>query len=116
MKSNLITGIALIVFGAVFILGNLDFLELGKIWRFWPFVLVAIGVPKLLQYPSPKEFCEGIWLVFLGLWLYSSNEHLFGIGFTRSWPLILVVAGACMIIKNVLQNANRRTVEESYGQ
>ena len=42
-------GIALIVIGGAFLLHNLDLIELHDVWRFWPLLLIAIGVRLLLD-------------------------------------------------------------------
>jgi len=37
-------GIALVVIGCLYLLGNLDFFDLHRLARFWPAVLVVLGV------------------------------------------------------------------------
>ena len=40
--------IVLIVLGTLFFLDNIGLLDMGRIWRFWPLGLVALGVARLM--------------------------------------------------------------------
>jgi Domain of unknown function (DUF5668) len=46
---QLVAGAALVLAGVVVFLANLDLLELGAVWRYWPLVLIGVGVNKLIQ-------------------------------------------------------------------
>jgi hypothetical protein len=41
-------GIILILVGVVFLLQNFGILAWGEIWRFWPLILVAVGISMLV--------------------------------------------------------------------
>jgi hypothetical protein len=45
-ESNLTTGVVLIAVGALFLLHNLEWLNLG---RYWPLLLIVAGVGLLLK-------------------------------------------------------------------
>jgi hypothetical protein len=48
-------GVLLIVIGALFLLGNLDVFEIDRVARFWPAVLVVIGVWLLKKHHEKAE-------------------------------------------------------------
>lgn len=43
------TGILLIIFGSIFLLTTLDLLSWDSVWRFWPLILVWIGLSIILK-------------------------------------------------------------------
>ncbi len=45
-ESNLTTGVILIAVGALFLLHNLEWLNLG---RYWPLLLIVVGIGLLLK-------------------------------------------------------------------
>ena len=45
-ESNLTTGVILIAVGALFLLHNLDLMDLG---RYWPLLLIVVGIGLLLK-------------------------------------------------------------------
>jgi len=47
-------GVALIVIGGLYLLGNLDFFDLHRIARLWPIVLVVLGIWLLKKHQERK--------------------------------------------------------------
>ena len=94
---NVFVGLLLLALGAFFLLDNLHIVYVGDIWSFWPFVLVIIGVQKAVSADAPDRAGSGLWLVFLGLWLYVSIEEIWGLGFGETWPALLIAWGIGMI-------------------
>jgi len=43
--------------------------------------------------------------VFIGLWLFAVIEGLFGLTWTNSWPLFIIISGVTMAIRPI---ASRR--------
>lgn len=51
-KNDYLGGVLLILVGLVFLASNLDLVPWhvwGNLWKFWPLILVAIGLKKLLE-------------------------------------------------------------------
>ena len=90
-------GILLLALGLLFLFDKLNVMEVGSIWSFWPFILVVIGIQKLTTGDTLDKVGSGLWMIFIGLWLYVSIEHLWGIGFSESWPALLIAWGIGMI-------------------
>ena len=44
------SGVALILIGLVFLLSTLDIVQLHDLARFWPVILIAIGVRMVIQH------------------------------------------------------------------
>lgn len=100
------TGIVLIVIGALFMLdrfSDLDFGDVARTW--WPMILVVIAVPKLLDH---RTLWNGLWLLAVGAWLQLIELDLFGLTYRNSWPLLLIVLGAGMIGRSVVDAMHGR--------
>lgn len=111
--SKFLWGGLLLIIGTVLLLDNLDVIYIGELWDHWPFVVVAIGVARFLEARTTKARGEGLWWIFIGLWLYASVFHVFGLRFSTSWPLLLVGVGASMIWKSVVKDRSLQKGETS---
>ena len=47
MNGNTIGGIILIGLGGAFLAHNFGFLSLASLWKFWPVILIALGVSMI---------------------------------------------------------------------
>lgn len=116
LSSQVLFSIILMLIGVVLLLNNFDVLELGPVWQYWPFVLVIIGINKIIQSAGISGVGEGIWLVFLGLWLYVSIYHVWGLGFRDTWPMLIVAWGLSMLWKAFFFHSRCEfTQEKVYG-
>ncbi|MFH0930679.1 MAG: DUF5668 domain-containing protein [Candidatus Zixiibacteriota bacterium] len=46
-KKPVFTGLVLILIGLLFFLNNLGYIS-GDIWKFWPLILILLGIKKLI--------------------------------------------------------------------
>lgn len=97
-RKQVVWGLIMILVGAVFLADRLGYAEVEALWHYWPLLLVLIGINQTIGYPTPREFGNGLWLVFIGLWLFAVFENLFGLTFRNSWPLFILVAGIKMVL------------------
>ena len=96
---TLVVGIVLVGLGLLFLadtIGMADFSDV--IERYWPMTLVLIGVPKLI---SRDTIGSGLWLIAIGVWLQITHLGLFGLGWATSWPVLLILIGAGMILRAI---------------
>jgi hypothetical protein len=98
-RRQLLWGLILIGFGTVFFLDRADLFEVDQLWHYWPLLLVIMGVNKMIGYPTARHFTGGLWLAFVGVWLFANFEHLYGMTFHNSWPLLIIAVGVKMIIE-----------------
>lgn len=93
----LFTGLLLIGIGGIFLLDQLDFASVGHLVRkWWPMILVMMGVPKLLR---PTTIWSGLWMITIGAWLQIAHLRLWGLTYRTSWPLLLIALGAGMALR-----------------
>lgn len=43
------TGVVLILVGATFLLMNLDIIDIGHLFRYWPVILIAVGLRLVIR-------------------------------------------------------------------
>lgn len=100
-SNQAVVGLAFIVVGSLLLLDNLDLLRVGDISRFWPLIIIAIGLARMID-PSPKERREssGLWLVMIGTWLQLNTLHI--LRWRDSWPLLIVALGINMVSRAFL--------------
>jgi hypothetical protein len=90
-------GFVLITIGLLMLVDRFSVLDFGDvIHRFWPLVLIVIGVPKLVRRSS---VWNGLWLIVVGTWLQLIQLDFLGMTYGNSWPLLLIAIGAGMIAR-----------------
>ncbi len=106
IASKLTWGLILIGLGLLFTAYNLDWIDvqLRVVWEYWPLILVAVGLAKLID-PGERE--SGGWLILFGLYLLVNTLRLWGLHWGNSWSLILIVVGLMIIFQAWLQRRNR---------
>ncbi len=87
--SRLIIGLALIAGGILFTLDNFGLVDVSELWRFWPLVLVAVGLAKFAN----RSFFAGTILVGLGTLFLLRTFGLLRFHLSYLFPLILVFIG-----------------------
>lgn len=97
-RKQVLWGLLLIVVGAVVLLDRLHYIDAQDYWHYAPLLLVVVGIGQTIGYPSPKEFSNGLWTVFTGLWLFAVFENAFGLTFRNSWPLFILMWGVKLVL------------------
>ncbi|MCI0707890.1 MAG: DUF5668 domain-containing protein [Ignavibacteriae bacterium] len=115
IRNDIVFGILLFLFGTLILLDNVNIIEAGSVWGYWPLIMIVIGVNKILSSGSQKETTEGIWLLFLGLWFFVSIQHFFGLGFWDTWPMLLIGWGVSEIWKALPQRSENTLAKENHN-
>jgi len=106
---HLFSGLVFVTVGAVFLLGNMGILDVDRIIRFWPVILIAAGLFKIVESGEDYAQSGGIfWVVVGGLFLLG-NLGILRVAFRDLWPVVLIGIGALMLWRSAL---SRRTVRE----
>ncbi|MCA1856404.1 DUF5668 domain-containing protein [Massilia oculi] len=102
-RKQAVWGILMIVIGTVILLDRLDYIDAGAYWRYTPLLLVIVGINQAIGSPAVREFGNGLWTIFIGLWLFACFTHLFGLNFRNSWPLFLLAWGVKLLCQPLLE-------------
>jgi hypothetical protein len=96
ITGQLISGLVLLSLGVLFTLDNLDIVRVGAVLRYWPVVLLLVGVSQIVQARSAAGMIGGsIWILIGGV-LLGERLNLISNVF-RFWPLLLVAIGLYVI-------------------
>jgi len=104
-NGSLAAGIVLLTVGFVLMLQNFNLFYIGSVWSYWMLIFVIIGVVKIATARNKKHFGEGVWWIFMGLWLYVSIKHVYGLGFGDTWPAIIIAIGVSIIWNSYIDRA-----------
>ena len=105
ITGQLILGVAIAIAGVLFTLDNLHILHARDYLRFWPVVLIAIGLVHVSQAKTAAgSIGGGIWIL-AGTVLLGNRLGFFYANIWNFWPLILVLVGGRIVWQTM--NANR---------
>jgi hypothetical protein len=89
------SGVVLVVVGALFLASNLGALPDINFARMWPLVFVLIGVGKMMSPDEGESRWSGtVFLLMAGIFLAHNYDVL---KLRDSWPLFIVVAGLSVL-------------------
>ena len=100
-RSQLLWGLIVIAVGVLF-LTDIDIPPIGQLWRYWPFLAMAFGAVKLIPPTTPKHVVDGLCHIAFAGWFYMSFEHIWGLTFHNSWPILVIIAGICLLVQPVV--------------
>ncbi len=90
---GLVWGLILIGMGVVFLLTTYGQLPWDFMSTWWAVFPIGAGLAKLVTARDPREFGSGVTTLGIGCWLLVAANGWYGLGWSRSWPLVLVAVG-----------------------
>jgi predicted membrane protein len=104
--SRLFFATALIILGTLLFLGNLGLWPVHDVWQYWPIILIAVGIARLLGGRRPSSRVLGILLIFFGALFLTLTLGIFHIAAQdNSWPLsLLLIAFGFIALMRVLES------------
>jgi predicted membrane protein len=114
---RLLFGLIVIAVGVLFTLDRMGYVNAGEFWEYWPVLLIAAGIGRVIQPCSAHERGFGVVLIVVGAWFLLSNLDVIHYSFRDVWPLFLVLLGITMVWRAIAGPAwggpRRRLKEES---
>ena len=108
---QIILGLLIVAFGVILTLDNLDYVEAGDILRYWPLLLVAFGLARVIGTDCTSGRLSGGLMVVIGLWLMADEIFILSVDFERWWPIILVAIGGLIVFRAMRGGGERRGPE-----
>jgi predicted membrane protein len=99
--SHLIVGLAIVAVGVGLLLDNMGIYSIGSIWQYWPVILIALGLSKVMDSPVGGAKLWGGFLFLIGCGFLADNLHLIHFSFAIIWPLLIIYFGAMILWKNL---------------
>lgn len=94
---RVVLGLVVIAVGVLFTLDRLGYVNAGEFWEYWPVLLIAIGIGRVLQPRGTHGRGFGVVLIMVGAWFLLSNLDLIHYRFRDVWPIFLVLLGITMV-------------------
>ncbi len=97
-----VMGITILLLGILFLLENLGYFYIGNIWQFWPVLVIALGVGKILDARSLHSVFGGITITAVGaLFLASNLGYLPWSVWQLFWPVLLISWGIMILLRSL---------------
>ncbi len=106
--ANLMLGFTLILAGSVFLFDRLGYLQIYNYWFLIPAVVALRGLIDIVSASKVKHIAEGCSTLVIAVWLYASIEHLWGLNFFNSWPMLLIAWGLRYLIEGLFSHHNNQ--------
>jgi predicted membrane protein len=90
-------GLVVIAVGVLFTLDKLGSVDVGEFWEYWPVLLIAVGIGRVLQPRGTQGRGFGVVLIVLGTWFLLSNLDVIHYSFGDVWPILVVLLGIMMV-------------------
>lgn len=95
---RLVLGLAAIVIGVLLALENFGLYDAWRVIRYWPVVLVVLGLYRLIRAPRHGGAAGGALIATLGAWLLLDLHGITVFRWELFWPVLLVIAGAFLVL------------------
>lgn len=88
-RGGMITGGILVLIGIAFLLDHLGIISIGNPFRFWPLLIVLVGLLNFISNRRPW----GTLLMFAGVILQLNELGYTHFGWGQLWPMLLIALG-----------------------
>ena len=113
---GIVFSVAIIALGALFLLDNLGILRFYDVFRYWPAILIALGVVRLVDSRGSGSFVAGGLLAGIGALLLLDNLGLIVFDWRVFWPAILIALGILMLLRTTQWSQHRQDDTGAPGQ
>jgi predicted membrane protein len=99
ISAGLIFGFAIVAIGVLFLLDNFG-VPVGFLWGYWPVILIAIGLAKVVDSRDTSARTGGAIILLVGLVLIADKVQLpflNNVSLWQLWPLALIAFGFMML-------------------
>jgi len=99
-QRRIFAGILIIVIGVIFLLGNLDRIDVGDLLsEYWPLILVAVGLWHILAH-NFRQVGTGLILIAVGSVFMLIKWGILGIDFWKFfWPALIISVGLWILLR-----------------
>ena len=95
---KLVFGIILFAIGVLAFVDAIDLWEPRELWRYWPVILIVIGISNEIDTLRARRGDGGYILVAVGVWMFAATQELLGLDYVTAFPLGIAVAGLGVIL------------------
>lgn len=99
VTSQVLMGVLVIAIGLLFLLDNLDIIDVHDALAFWPLIFIFAGVAKLLDTTTPNGYLIGLAGIGIGVTMILHRLGIIYFSWRAAWPLVLIAAGAMVVYR-----------------
>ena len=92
-STRMILGIGVTALGVALLLDRMALFDAGSVTRFWPVILIAVGVKILLEAARTGRWLGGVVVILIGMVFLGRELDLIDFGIGELWPLFIILAG-----------------------
>ena len=96
---GIVVSLAIIALGTLFLLDNLGIVSFHDVARYWPVILIALGVVRMVDSHGSASLTWGAVLAGVGGLLLLDNLNLIYFDWRIVWPAILIGVGVLMLLR-----------------
>jgi hypothetical protein len=100
MTARMVLGLVVMGLGALWTLDNLGLVESEPILRWWPALIVALGLGKLLGLGLRRQVAAGVVFTLIGTVVLAGSLGLADVNLFTLWPLSLILVGFAMLARS----------------
>lgn len=101
ISPRIVVGLCILLIGIIYLLSNLDVLEVRYILYYWPAILIILGFVYLIQGRTGPGRLWALILIFIGTGLLLDRLYFIDFNIWHYWPLILVFFGGSLIWQSI---------------
>ncbi len=101
---GLFFGAIVVTIGVLLLLDNLGIFRFHDLWQYWPVLLVAYGVSRIVDSRSPAGYVWGGVITLIGAFLLLDTLDIIAFNFALIWPLILIAFGISVLVRALERN------------
>jgi len=106
-------GAIVVAIGCMLLLDNLGIVRFHDVWQYWPVLLVAYGVSRIVDSHSPSGYVWGGIVALIGAFLLLDTLDIIVFNFAVIWPLLLIAFGISVLVRAMEGNRFRAGVPPS---
>lgn len=99
VTGQVVLGLMVIGMGLLFLLDNLDILDMHRAFAFWPMVFIIAGTVKLCDTQTRGGTLLGAGLVGVGILMMLDRMGIIRLSWNAVWPLAVIGLGAYLVSK-----------------
>jgi hypothetical protein len=96
-SGRILFGSTIMGIGLILLMGRLDLVGAETLATYWPLLLVAYGLTRIMLPPRPGAEVGGLWIALFGGLVMLDRLDIAPI--RESWPVFLIVGGLMVVFR-----------------